>query len=264
MFWTPDVLKQMDPREGVIVGVSGGKDSVVTLDLCRQHFARVEAYHLYVVPGIGFVERYLEYLERRFEVTIHRRPSFILADALRSGMFRAVRLDVPAIKPVEIEAAERARCGLNWIATGLKKCDSLERRGMLSRWGAIDRERHKLYPIADMSQAQVQQYLREKGILLPPDYALWGRSWGYDLGGRYLSDIRRKWPEDFAKILKFFPLCGAEADQWEMYGKAEKEARRAASIAKRRRKREEAHEVEQVPGIHDDAGASLEDQPGEV
>ena len=76
--------------DSVIVGFSGGKDSVVTLDLCMKHFSRVEAYFLYYVPGLSFNERMLTWAEHHYGLTIYRLPHFELAQFLRYGSFRPV------------------------------------------------------------------------------------------------------------------------------------------------------------------------------
>lgn len=266
-----EVLRSVNPGDGVIVALSGGKDSIAVLDLCRQHFKRVEAYHLYAVPGIGFVNRYLDYLERRYEISIVRRPGELLPIYLRQGIYRATSLNVPAIRNGEIEADERRRTGIPWIASGIRKADSLERRGMLSAWGCVAERQGKLFPIGEWSDAQVGVYLRTRGVYLPPDYSLWKRSWGYDLSGMHLAAIRKRWPDDFATIKRYFPLCETEADRWEMlHGEEEKAARDFAGNrrgAPARRKRKPAAPgagTDPLPEVSDDAGTPVDAKPSGV
>lgn len=228
-------LREVSPDDGVVVAVSGGKDSVAALDLCCQHFRRVDAYHLYVVPGIGFVEQYLQFLERRYRISIHRTPSPSLARYLRDGMFRARTLNVPLITHSEIEAGERRRTGARWIANGMKKWDSIFRRGMISGWGAVATRQGKLFPLADWSEAQVYRHLRQRSVPLSPTYAVFGYNWDSDLGGRSLAFIRQRWPADYAKIKQMFPLCDTEADRWELLNGSPKISTNGTGFVPRKR-----------------------------
>lgn len=268
MFDALAAIRNVDPSDGVIVAVSGGKDSVATLDLCCKHFARVEAYHLYGVPGIQFVNRYLDYLERRYKVAINRRPGEIFVGYLREGLYRARCVDISAVKNTEIKADERRRTGIRWIANGMRKCDSLQRRGMLTSGGLVNPAWNKLCPIGDWSDAQVDRYLRENNIPLAPDYSIWDRSWGYGLGGAYLAAIRRKWPADYAQIKKYFPLVDAEADRWEKVHGTKEAARdftgHRPSIRKSGKPRMRGPEPDPASDFCDPASAAEDPQPGTV
>lgn len=261
-------IRTVDPDAGVLVAVSGGKDSVAVLDVCCQHFKRVEAYHLYVVPGIGFVDRYLDYLERRFGVKIARRPGQSLSHYLRQGLYRATCVDVPAIKNAEIEADEMRRTGCLWRASGEKKADSLDRRAMISSWGPVATKWRRLFPLAEWSEAQVYNHLRRRGIPLSAGYRFFNANWDSNLSGRHLAVIRRQWPEDYAKIKRYFPLVDAEADRWEMFhGEEEKAARdfagnRRGAPARRKRKPDAPGAgTDPLPDVPDDAAAPVDAQP---
>lgn len=56
----PVIEKARHFTDSVTVAVSGGKDSVVTLDLCCSSFRKVSAFFCYVVKGLSFQEQYLE------------------------------------------------------------------------------------------------------------------------------------------------------------------------------------------------------------
>ncbi len=253
-----ECLREVSPSDGVFVAISGGKDSVAALDICKRYFQRVEAFHLYTVPGLGFVERYLQYLERRYSIQIHRRPSPTMARYLRDGMYRAMQINVPLITWGEIEADERARTGCHWMATGNKKQDSLFRRGMLVSWGGVvAHKQRKIAPLCEWSDAQVYKYLRSRGIPLAPAYGVWNGNWDSDLSGECLSAIRHHWPEDYLKIKHLFPLCDTEADRWEMLHGTQKESKDGTGfvrVAKRRRKPAESG-PDSLSEVPDDAAS---------
>jgi hypothetical protein len=51
--------------------------------------------------------------------------------------------------------------------------------------------------------------ISEAGVDLPPDYALFNRSFdGLDV--RILREIKRAYPADYATILRWFPLADLE------------------------------------------------------
>jgi phosphoadenosine phosphosulfate reductase len=213
----------------VLVPFSGGKDSLAALNLCWQHFDKVEAFYCYVIPGLSFVEDSFARCRQRYPgLVIHQVPGATLSDLLRSASFRhptAMTLNLPSVKYKDCEAYARKLSGIEWCGGGHKITDSLERRGMIQRCDGIDRARKRFYPLAQWTNGYVFRYLRRQRIPLSADHCLLGGSWDGTLTAAELRMIRDAWPEDFAKIKEMFPLVDSELKREAWYG--EEEARRA-------------------------------------
>lgn len=199
-----------------IVMVSGGKDSVASLAICRDVCKEVAAYFMYVVPGLGFQERYLTYLEAKFDVPIVRLPHWSLSRAMKHGVFRHSTGRTAArtyLHSSDTNAHMRKRTGIRWIASGEKQCDSIPRNAMLRKCRGVDAARWHLFPVAGYSHSGVFSLLKERGVALPPDYR-YGRS---NMFGSFCfdecDDIKRNFPEDWGKILKQFPMLRLQYDR---------------------------------------------------
>jgi phosphoadenosine phosphosulfate reductase len=209
----------------VICGVSGGVDSVVTLDLCVKHFSTVRCYYMYYVEGLSFQERYLGYLERRYGVAIDRVPHWELSHCFRNADLRhptATAAAVPRLRPPDFDAWIRRRFELHWIAEGVKYSDSIERNAMISRSDCgVEVKRGRVWPVAHWRHAQISSYLAANHVMMPPDYRI---RKNFD-GARGTSicwlgrldvavAIAEEYPEDFAKICRVFPLIGVQVQRY--------------------------------------------------
>ena len=190
----------------VTVLFSGGKDSVVTLDLCRRYFNSVNMVFMYYVPGLSFQENIIRYYERLYKIECVRVPHFELSMMLRYGLYRPSDLDVPVIKCVDVYNYIRDITGDFWLAGGERIADSIVRRAMMKRSGSIDIKRGRFYPLAEWTKADVTEYIRKNRLKVSEESAVLGHSFR-SLDGKTLQSIRDNYPDDFQLIKKWFPLC---------------------------------------------------------
>ena len=164
----------------IVIGFSGGKDSIVLLDLCCRYFPRVEAFFMYLVPDLEFQEQNLRYYEKRYDIKILRIPHWQLSNMLK-GTFRppnSQTWSLPKIKPDDVNDYVREKTGIDWIGYGLKKSDSLSRRPWLEKNKGINQKKRIIYPLADFTDKAIYGYLKKYKLPLPIDYQLFGRSFG--------------------------------------------------------------------------------------
>ena len=263
--------------DSVIVGVSGGRDSVATLDLCVKHFRVVRCYFMYVVPGIQFQERYLKMLERRYNVEIERLPHYPLTRILSQGVLRHktnATMSLRQCKQGHFYAYVRQRFGLRWIALGEKACDSLERNTQMTKRGGVQEQRGTIMPLAWWSDSDVQSYVSSLRIPIAPDYGLSAKSLESlrrQRSGSFSSLlridalllIRERYPDDYDRIRKMFPLVDAHVLRFESLRRRglidEKPA--VSEVCRRAGKRRSTTSVEPADS-HSDSSPTSPTSPG--
>ncbi len=202
--------------DSVLVGFSGGKDSIVTLDLCMRYFKRVIPFFLYIVPNLGFQERTLQWYENRYDTEIIRLPHFEVSNFMRYGSFREPDQKVPIVGITDEYNYLRLLTGATWIAAGERIDDSIIRRAMIKQSGSIDQKRARFYPLAYWKKKEVLGYIKHHRLKLPTDSKGLGFSFK-SLEGRELAFVKKHYPEDYAKIESLYPYCGAAVERWRRH-----------------------------------------------
>lgn len=203
--------------DSVLVAFSGGKDSVVTLDVCVRHFAHVEGFFMYQVRGLSFQESILRYYEDKYGIPIHRIPHFELSQWLRYGLFRSCDFDCPIVSVKETYDYMRENTDIWWIAAGERIADSVWRRAMIKSSGTIDAKRGRFFPIAEWSKADVMAYIRQRKLRVGAESSRLGFSFR-SLMGKDLLKIQKHFPQDYARIRRWFPLVDVSIIHHKMQG----------------------------------------------
>lgn len=190
--------------DSVVVSFSGGKDSIVTLDLCSKYFKRIEAFFLWYVPDLEFQEETLRRYESAYGIRIHRLPHFELGNLLRYGTWRDPDESVPILSVPELYDHVRSLTELHWIAAGERITDSLVRRAMIKASGTVDFKRGRFFPLAEWTKKDVVGYITKHRLRLGRDHDVLGFSFAGP-EGRTLAKIKEHFPNDYEKIRRFFP-----------------------------------------------------------
>ena len=218
-----DEVKAKTPEGKALLSFSGGKDSWATWLATRDHF-EIQPFYYYLVPGLEFIEDYFAYAEKRLGKHIIRLPNPGLADMLREYVFQPPwrwpiiqAANLPKFTYNDLSRAAEDAVGwpsMCWTALGVRAADSQRRALVFKTNGAINESRCYFYPIWDWKKDRLVGELQREGIKLPIDYKLFGRSFdGIYL--RYLWNIKKHFPRDYARILQWFPDADLEVWRYE-------------------------------------------------
>ena len=211
------IKRQSLITDDVIVAYSGGKDSVITLDLCSKYFRTVHAFFMYQVPNLSFQESVLSWAEKRYGIEIYRIPHFEVSDFYRGGTYCKPDLAVPTVKIADIYAHVRGAFNCHWIAAGERAKDSIIRNAMIKKSGSIDIKRGRFFPLAYWSKAHVIKYIDTNQLKISPEARLLGHSFR-SLEHKDLALVRQHYPQDYEKIKKAFPEVEVSFAREALYG----------------------------------------------
>jgi len=224
------------PKEArVLVGVSGGKDSVVTLAAAveRLGVARVEGFLMELIPGLECEWKTIRPLIARYKIPFHTVPHWQLSHFLRDNVYRTYMPGSDAIrklKQVDVERHLRAKTGVEWFAFGWRTSDSMTRNAYLKNVSGVDAKARRIFPVWTWKTEDILAYVRLKRLpLQKPIGGAHKKTSGVNLTPETLVWLKSEFPDDYKKVLRVFPLAGAAVFRHEyMNGKELMAARKKA------------------------------------
>lgn len=203
----------------VLLAFSRGKDSIAAWLALTKSNVEVIPYHLDLIPNLQFVDQSIAEYETAFGRRIHRYPHPSFQRWLTNYTFqppeRCGVIDAANLWPYtyeDLQAAIRDDLDLDphtWICEGVRACDSPARRIAIVRHGPQRDSTRQISAIWDWQKADVIAAINDAGIDLPTDYAMWGRSFD-GINHRFLAPLRAQHPDDYQRILDWFPLADLE------------------------------------------------------
>lgn len=203
-------------NEPIALSFSCGKDSLAAWLALKEYDIEVIPFYFYLVPELEFINEELKYFEDVFQTRIYRYPNPAFFRLVGNCCMQPperiptiVAMDLPRKMTYEQEwEIILEDVGLKqdtWKADGVRAADSLNRRASFVRYGVMKHNSHKVSPIADWLKSEVMDIIKKHNIKLPVDYEIFGRSFdGIDY--RFIAPLREHLPNDFNKLLEWFPF----------------------------------------------------------
>lgn len=200
----------------VCVGLSGGKDSLCTLDVvCRSAaFDHVECLAMYIVRGLESFEVPVLRAAERYGVPIRWVPHPMVSGFLSRSTLRMHSAQTKSYKLKDVEAYVTSQGGPEWFAYGDRSSDSIARHAITKQCDGVKVEWCRLWPIWDWKDRDVYGYIKHRR-LRPAHRWQQSRSSGLTLEGRDLSALKKAFPNDYRKIIEAFPFAEIQVVRYE-------------------------------------------------
>ncbi|GAB3873820.1 hypothetical protein ACFQ1S_30430 [Kibdelosporangium lantanae] len=202
----------------VLLGFSRGKDSLAAWLAMREHGIPVVPYHLYSIPGLKFVDDSIAFYEDFFQTRIRQYPhpalyrwliEYVFTPPERCAIIDAAELPEPPFEDLAEYLREDLGLPNAWNADGVRAADSPMRRMAMSVHGPVRENLRKISVVWDWRIADVRAALKRHACPLPVEYEWFGRSFD-GIDWRFLAPIKQHAPDDYARILDWFPLAELE------------------------------------------------------
>lgn len=228
---TIDIINQAKKMkiQKVSLGFSTGKDSLIGLDLLLKNGIEVCPVYFYIVPGMTFIEENLAIYEKYYNLKIVRLPHPMLQDFINLCLYQPLH---KAKFMTMFYNKDDSYCKfsgiMNWYfkeenidiqydCNCMKMADSLNRRLLLRNKPDIDTERKVIYLGKYLKTSEIWHYLKEQKIPITNDYDIFGRSADNLLNYQYLIGVKKYYPDDYKKIIEYFPLADVEIKRYNAY-----------------------------------------------
>ena len=211
-----DPIKTMSKiTDSVLVGFSGGKESVVVLDLCFKYFKNVQPYFQYCIPDLSFNQKIIDWYERKYGVSIIQVPVEDMGAMFRYGQYTIPDELFPVVSETDVINYLRNETGIYWHCSGERIDDSLERRGRIVRSGTIDDVSGRMFPVAYWKKNECYEYIKFKKLYLGKEQKALRHSVRV-FSPKDLMYIHEHFPGDYEKVLNLFPFAGAIIERYKL------------------------------------------------
>lgn len=211
--------------DDLILYFSCGKDSIAMWLWLQQFGFTIHPVYLYLVPDLRSDAENIAYYEQFFGRRIMRFPHPLLYQMLNDLVYQPpercaqiLAFDLRNFGYSELDAA------IAWgyldgrpyySAMGMRMADNLDRRMAMYQNGVLGQKKRRFYyPIWDWNVEQVSSTIRKSGIRLPRAYQYSGRTIAA-IDYFYMRPFRDAYPDDYERVLEWFPLLDAEFFRYE-------------------------------------------------
>lgn len=220
-------ILEASPR--IFLAFSCGKDSIAAWLALRKwggiKDCNIIPYYMFLVPNLSFINNSLDYFEQFFQTKIKRIPHPSLYRMINNLVFQPPEncsiierccFTEPSFDDILARMSREMGFSEQPIAVnGVRCCDSIYRRLSIERHGPLHGK--KCSAIWNWNKAKTMGIIKDFKCKLPVDYDsdMFGRSFdGIDY--RFLEPVRRRFPDDYQKILDLFPMADLELFRREM------------------------------------------------
>ena len=227
--WPPrgrDLMQVVRKTYGgrALLAFSCGKDSIAAWLAIREYFNEVVPVFFELVPGMSFVRESLDYYEQFFGCKILRLPHPSFYNIIRTNLYQSpsrIGLISAFDLPDDYDYAMahrlvREATGLDQkvpCANGVRAADSPMRRVSLMSHGPVSYITKQWSPVWEYKKTDILDILDGHMVKLPIDYRIFGRTFD-GLDYRFLRPLKDQLPDDYARLLEWFPL--ADLALWQV------------------------------------------------